>query len=349
MTLRLLDDLTLALIVFLIFAFSGIIFRKIILQRLDKYVQRTPWLLDKAITGKLKRWIIPWFFLIGGLAGLKFLKLDWLGADLLQKILIIALAISVVFFVAEVFAEFVRSYIKRVEVEIVKVSIFEQFTKWIIVLFGVLIILYSLGIPIGPVLTGFGIGGLAVALALQDTLANFFSGVHILLSRQIRPGDYIRLDSGEEGYVVDITWRNTVIRELPNNLIIVPNSRISKAIIKNYYFPEKELSITIPVGVSYDSDLDKVEKVVIEVAKDVMVNVTGGVPEFEPVVRFHTLADFSINFNVILRVREFLDQYYVRHEFIKRLIARFREEGIVIPYPVRLIYMREVRDDKAMD
>lgn len=343
------DDLSFALFLFCLFIFIGILLRKILLGRLEIYVQRTPLLIDKALVTKLKRWVIPWFFFIGGLVGLRLIETEWPKIEIVQKVTIVALSVSVVFFIAEVFAEFVRSYIKRAEVDIARVSIFEQFTKWLVVILGIFIILYSLGIPIGPLLTGFGIGGLAVALALQDTLSNFFSGIHILLSKQVRPGDYVKLDSGEEGYVVDITWRNTVIRELPNNLIIVPNSRLSKAIIKNYYFPEKELSIIIQVGVSYDSDLDKVEKVVLDVAKEVMVEISGGVPDFEPVVRFHTLSDFSINFNVVLRVREFMDQYIVRHEFIKRLIDRFRKEGIVIPYPTRIVYMREERNDKRLD
>ena len=97
------------------------------------------------------------------------------------------------------------------------------------------------------------------------------------------------------------------------------------------------MAVLVQVGVHYDSDLEKVEKVTIEVAKEVMREVKGGVPEFEPFIRYHTFGDFSINFTVILRAKEYTDQYLVKHEFIKRLHKRYKEEGIVIPYPIRAI------------
>jgi small-conductance mechanosensitive channel len=207
---------------------------------------------------------------------------------------------------------------------------------------GVLIMLQSLGISITPIITALGVGGLAVALALQDTLSNLFSGLQILISRQLRPGDYIRLDTGEEGYVADITWRNTTIRALPNNMIVVPNAKLASSIIvTNYYMPEQEMSVLVQVGVAYESDLEKVEKVTIEVAKEVMKEVPGGVPEFEPFTRYHTFADFSINFSVILRAKEVVDQYLIKHEFVKRLHRRYLKEGIQIPFPIRTIHMKE--------
>ena len=178
-------------------------------------------------------------------------------------------------------------------------------------------------------------------MALQEPLANLFAGFHILMSKQVRPGDYVRLQTGEEGYVMDISWRNTTIRQLPNNVVIVPNSKLASIIVTNYYLPQQEMSVLVQVGVGYDSDLEKVEKVTIEVAKEVMREVPGGVPEFEPFIRYHTFGDFSIDFTVILRAREFVDQYLVKHEFIKRLHRRYQQEGIEIPFPIRTIYMRQ--------
>jgi len=203
------------------------------------------------------------------------------------------------------------------------------------------LILNTLNINITPFITSLGIAGLAVGLALQDTLSNFFAGLYILISKKIKPGDYISLDSGIEGYVEDITWRNTTIRQLPNNIVIVPNSKLASSIITNYYLPEKELAVLVQVGVSYNSDLEKVERVTIEVAKEVMKEVPGGVPNFEPFIRYHTFGDFSINFTVILRAQSYVDRYLVTHEFIKRLHKRYKEEGIEIPFPIRTVYLRQ--------
>ncbi|CAD7782745.1 MAG: Small-conductance mechanosensitive channel [Candidatus Methanoperedenaceae archaeon GB50] len=182
---------------------------------------------------------------------------------------------------------------------------------------------------------------MAVALALQDTLANLFAGLHIVATKKVRPGDYIKIETGEEGYVTDITWRDTTIRQLPNNIVIIPNSKLASAIVTNYYFPERELAVLVQVGVSYDSDLEKVEKVTIEVAKEVMQEVSGGVPEFNPFIRYHTFDDFSINFTVILRAKEFVDQYLVKHEFVKRLKKRYDQEGIEIPFPIRTVFLKK--------
>jgi small-conductance mechanosensitive channel len=199
------------------------------------------------------------------------------------------------------------------------------------------VILNTLGISITPILATLGVGGLAVALALQETLSNLFSGFHILMARQIRIGDYVKLETGEEGYVIDINWRTTKIKMLPNNVVLIPNAKLAQAIIVNYYLPEKEMAVLVNLGVHYKSDLKKVEKITCEVAREVMKEVSGGVPEFEPFIRYNTFADFRINFTVILRAREYVDQYLIKHEFIKRLHERYNKENINIPYPIRAI------------
>lgn len=215
----------------------------------------------------------------------------------------------------------------------------------LIAVIGLLVILNGLGLSITPMLTALGVGGLAVALALQEPLANFFAGLFITLAGQIRVGDYVKLDSGQEGYVVDFSWRSTRLRMLANNLIVVPNAKLAQAIVVNHHLPSQDLAVLVDVGVDYASDLRHVERVVMEVGRDVMTEVAGGVPEFEPFIRYHTFGDSSINFTVILRAKEFVDQYLVKHEFVKRLHTRFNHENIVIPFPIRTIAQREIPSD----
>jgi small-conductance mechanosensitive channel len=209
-----------------------------------------------------------------------------------------------------------------------------------IVVLGLLVILNGLGLSITPMLTALGIGGLAVALALQEPLANFFAGVFITLAGQIRLGDYVKLDSGEEGYVADFSWRSTRLRMLANNLVVVPNAKLAQAIVVNHHLPSQDLAVLVEVGVDYASDLAHVEHVVIDVGREVMTQVPGGVPEFQPFIRYHTFGDSSIDFTVILRAREFVDQYLIKHEFIKRLHVRFEREGVTIPFPIRTLVRR---------
>ena len=178
---------------------------------------------------------------------------------------------------------------------------------------------------------------MAVALALQPTLENFFSGIQIVIDKPIKVGQFIKLDSGEEGYVQRVGWRSTWVRMLPNNVVVMPNKVLVSSKILNYYYPQKEMAVLVQVGVHYDSDLKHVEKVTCEVAKEIMKEVKGGVPEFDPFIRYHTFNDFSIDFTVILRAKEFVDNYLIKHEFIKRLHQRYRKEGINIPYPIRAV------------
>ena len=211
---------------------------------------------------------------------------------------------------------------------------------------GAIIILGYYGISIPPLITALGVGGMAVALGLQESLANLFAGLHLILSKQVRVGDYIRLDSDNEGRVTDITWRYTTILTSANNTVVVPNAKLSSAILTNYDMPEPQIAVIIPVGVSYDSDLEKVEAVTVAVAADVMERLEGSMVK-TPAVFFHTFGDSSIDFNVVLYARRFTDRTQLKHEFIKALTQRYREEGIDIPFPVRTILRPESSDTSS--
>jgi small-conductance mechanosensitive channel len=204
---------------------------------------------------------------------------------------------------------------------------------------GVIVFSHLIGLELAPILTALGVGGLAVALALQDTLSNLFAGLHILAAKQLKPGDYIKLDSGDEGYVIDINWRNTEIKTLLENVIIVPNSKISSSISTNYFTLQKNMFFQVTVGVHYDSDLEQVEKVTLETANELMKDYASHLKNFEPKVRFFEFADSSINMKVWLATDLYENQFTMRHEFVKRLHKKFNTAGIVIPFPIRTIYM----------
>ncbi len=320
---------------------AGLIFEKIILTKLKKMAEKTKWEGDEILIAALRGKTIFWFVIAGIYGAILNMPLSPNIFNSVKKILLIIVVASMTLVLAKIAVGFVDSYTRRVKGVSPLTSIFTNLTNIVVFVVGMLIILQTLGIAITPMLTALGVGGLAVALALQDTLSNLFSGLHIIASRQVRPGDYVELDSGQRGYVTDIAWRNTTIRALPNNMIIVPNSKMASAIITNYCQPEKEMSVLIQVGVSYDSDLEQVERITNEVAKEVMRDIEGGISEFEPFIRYHTFDDSSINFTVILRTREFVNQYIIKHEFIKRLHERYKKEGIEIPFPIRTVYMQE--------
>jgi small-conductance mechanosensitive channel len=210
----------------------------------------------------------------------------------------------------------------------------------ILLIFILLIILDSLKITITPFIASLGIGGVVIGLAMQDTLSNFFSWAYIVSNKPVRIGDYIQLEAGKEGYVERIGWRNLRIRMLSNNTLIVPNNKLVSSLVTNFHLPESELAVLVNVGVAYLSDLEKVEKVTVEVAKEVLQGTEGGVNEFQPFIRYNAFAESSINFTAILRAKEYAAQYLIVHEFMKRLHQRYRLEGIEIPFATRTVYIK---------
>lgn len=282
-----------------------------------------------------------WSLLIGVWLSTGYWPLTAEGHLLVERAVFVLGAVSVTLAAAAMASQSVESY-GALLAPALPVSSLTRNVAWaLIASLGLLVILNGLGLSITPMLTALGVGGLAVALALQEPLANFFAGLFITLAGQIRVGDYIKLDSGQEGYVADFSWRSTRLRMLANNLVVVPNAKLAQAVVVNHHLPARDLAVLVEVGVDYASDLAHVERVVMNVGREVMTQVAGGVREFEPFIRYHTFADSSVNFTVILRATEFVDQYLIKHEFVKRLHSRFQREGIAIPFPIRTLVYRE--------
>lgn len=246
----------------------------------------------------------------------------------IRHTLFVLLVLSISWSVARLVGAIVSHLSGPLRGSLASATLLVNIARLVILTLGVLIILQTFGVSITPALTALGIGGLAIGLALQDTLANFFAGIHILSSRQVRPGDYVQLATGEEGYIQDVTWRYTTIRQLSNNLTIVPNSKLAGTTLTNYYLPAMEMAVLVPVTVANDSDLARVEAVSLDVAHVVMTQVAGGVDGFKPFVRFSGFSKPGVALTVVLRGREIADQHLIQHEFIKQLHARFRTEDI---------------------
>jgi small-conductance mechanosensitive channel len=278
-----------------------------------------------------------WFSIIGLYIATALIHLEPAVARIIQSVLVVLVILSVSWTLARVAGAVLGHAAAGATGRFASATLLVNITRLTILALGLLVVLQTLGVSITPVLTALGVGGLAVGLALQDTLANFFAGVHILTSGQVRPGDFVKLESGEEGYVVDVTWRYTTIRQLANTVTVVPNTKLASAITTNYYRPNRELAVLVPVGVSYASDLAHVEAVTVDVASSVMREVPGGVAGFQPFIRYGAFGDSSITLTVIMRGAEVVDQHLLRHEFIKRLHERYRREGIVIPFPMRTL------------
>jgi small-conductance mechanosensitive channel len=310
---------------------------RLALRWLARRAQRTRWRADDMVLALLGS-VAPWGAIVAGVwAAVLGLPLARGARSDADHVLLAAVVLIATLGIAGVTTKVVRAGALSHAGTSGSATIFVNIARVLVLVLGLLVLLESLGVAITPLLTALGVGGLAVALALQDTLTNLFAGVHILASGKVQPGDFIQLDNGMQGYVVDTNWRNTTIRQLPDNLVIVPNATVAASVLTNYNRPQQEMSVRVQVGVAYDSDLDHVERVTCDVGREVMQGVEGGIRGHEPFIRYHTFADSSINFSVILRAREVTAQYLIVHEFIKRLHRRYQLEGIQIPFPVRTV------------
>ena len=308
----------------------GRLVKLIVISRLIQMASWTRGKWDEAIIDAVKRRIEWWCVLIGVWLSTSYWPLTPQGLLFSSRVLFALGAISVTFTLATIASRLVADYGAHISPG-VPVTTLSQNVAWMLVaIFGILIVLNGLGVSITPMVTAFGIGGLAVALALQDPLANFFAGLLVTLARQVRIGDYIKLDSGIEGEIIDFNWRLTRIRTLSNKVVLVPNAKLAQSIVTNFSVPARDLPVPVELGVDASSDFDKVERVATDVGVEVMASVPGGVPECQPIVRFHTLGKSLVKFTVFLRARELRDELLVTHEFMKRVLTRFAQEGIVI-------------------
>jgi small-conductance mechanosensitive channel len=223
--------------------------------------------------------------------------------------------------------------------------------KTLFALFGTLIFLEKMGVSLTAVWGTLGVGSVAVALALQETLSNFFSGLYLLADRPVSPNDYIRLDTNQEGYVLRIGWRSTVLRTTGNNYVVIPNSTFSKATITNFSMPEARMWCTLPVSVAYGTDPSLVERALMEVVHEAIKGgLEGLLARPEPSVSFAPgFGPSSLDFGLNMQVRQFTDQFPVQSELRKRIVRKFKETGINLALPMRELVLEPSAKELFLD
>ena len=315
---------------------------RLILRALDHWTSRTQSRPGLILMESLRGPILIWALILAVHLSLQSSDLPVRVSSLGAKTLLVLWILSLTIMCTRIAGELVRYHGAQAPGALPVTTLTQNLAQLAVVILGLVFLLRTFGVEITPILTALGVGGLAVALALQDTLSNLFAGFYVAVARQIRLGDYIKLNSGEEGYVTDIGWRNTSIRALANNFVIIPNAKLSQAIVTNYYLPEKRMGASFQLGVTYDCDPDHVERVLLEVAAAGVREIPGMLAEPAPSVTFDPgFGDSALTFTVSYQVAEFVNQFSVRHQLRKRIFSRFKQEGIPFAYPTRTVYMKE--------
>jgi small-conductance mechanosensitive channel len=328
--------------VFLITLGIAYLVRKIFFSALRSWIARAPSRAGHTLSDALRGPTHIWNFILAVHFAIQSSQLPHNFTAKAPEVLQVLFIASLTLMFMRLAGDLVRQLGEQVPNAAPVSTLTQTLAQLVVVILGLLVILRVIGIEITPLLTALGVGGLAVALALQDTLSNLFGGFYVALAGQVRLGDYIKLNTGEEGYVTDIGWRSTVIRTLGGNMIIVPNAKLAQAVVTNYYLPQKAMGISVQVGVSYASDIDLVERVLLEIGRQAAVEVPGMLADPAPYVTLDPgFGDWSLNFQLNLQIAEFSYQGNVRNELRKRILRRFRAEGIEIPFPTRTVHSVE--------
>jgi small-conductance mechanosensitive channel len=321
---------------------AGLVIRNILFRWVHRWSIRSGHQLDSVIVPTLRTPIFIWSLILGFDLATRNSVLPRRYVQPMNITLEALWIISLTIVAAQICGSLVRFHSTRTGGTGQLPTLTITLSQLLVSILGLLFLLNHFRVNITPLLTALGVGGLAVALALQDTLANLFSGFYISVSSQIRVGDYIKLNTGEEGYVNDITWRSTTLRSLGSNYIFIPNSKLAQAIVTNYNLPGKSLGLDVKFHVAFDADTDRIEAMILDEAMSQKID--GLIVDPPPSIQWSSATDFSLLLALNFRVVEFVNQYGVQSELRKRIFKRFRKEGVAMVYPTQSIFFQPTND-----
>ena len=243
----------------------------------------------------------------------------WVGAFIIIGLTLVAASVAV---------RMLTEYGLRQGMSFAGAGLARTLIRVLVLALGAVWLLRHFNREITPLLTALGVGGIAVALALQDTLANFFAGIHILVERPIFVGDAIRLEGGQEGVVTDIGWRTTRVRTGNNDMVVVPNTKITSGILVNFSLPDRRTSGEVQILVSHQADAEQVRRIALEEA----AGVDGVLAEPAPLFLFEPgVLPTHLQCKLVVQIADRGTLGRVQSELRMRLLARFRAEGVPLP------------------
>ena len=288
----------------------------------------------------------PFFIILllyGLLISLSMLDLPDSMLDTLSKLYSAVTIAMVAFIVIKVFKKVVMVYLTilsektETKADDVLVPVIGKMATVVIWIIAIIMFLDVFGIDITIFVAGLGIAGLVIAFAAQDTLSNFFSGLMILLDRPFKEGDWIQMD--DKVYQVrDVGLRSTkLFHAFSNQVITIPNNRISDHMFSNLNMPDLYGRSTVKVGVSYGSDPSKVGGILLDVVRSNPETYED--KDHAPFYRFNDFGDSSLDFGVTYWIKDVNEQWRVASNIRESIFHRFEKEGIEIPFPQRVVHM----------
>ena len=329
---------------------GGLVVRSVLFRIVRAWTAGTDNNLDVLIVGSLRGPVVLWSLILGLHLATQNSEIPKAYLTYLPRTLAVLWILSLTMAMSRLAGNSVRFYAGRVTGAQAVTSLTRKLAQLAVVMVGFAGLLRVFNVSLTPILTTLGVGGLAVALALQDTLSNLFAGFYVSISGLVHIGDYIKLNTGEEGYITDISWRCTTMRGTTNNLVIIPNNKLGQAIYTNYNLPDTRLGMSISFGVGYDSDVDRVQGILLAETIAAAGEVQGMLDTPAPYVLFNPgPGESALVFQVNFSVDGFGAQYRAQSDLRKRLYKRLKAEGISMPFPTRTILIEQKPIEQKKD
>ncbi|HET6402136.1 MAG TPA: mechanosensitive ion channel family protein [Candidatus Kapabacteria bacterium] len=283
--------------------------------------ERDAWRLGQRLAHSFNGIVTVWFGLAAFRSVLSEFPIKPAALPLIEHTASAILIVTIAVLCARLLIAFIRTYSTQHERAVQSITLVQNIVRTVIYIIAMLAILHAYGIAITPLLAALGVGGLAVALALQDTLSNFFAGIYIIISRHTDPGDYVKLDSGQEGIIRDIAWRVTTLVTPAGTLIIVPNSKFSTSIITNFDRPDRSVTVTIDLPLEQTMPAPALEHAAMEAANEAAAAMKG-LAESAPTLQYTALSATGATLQLSIKINDFSRGSEIRHEILTRLYAR---------------------------
>ncbi len=332
--------------ILLVFIFGS----KVLTLILERYVLRLAAKTKSDIDDKILATVkgpITWFIIVIGLkSALLPLELGGTLHQALQKIFSSIMVLIIAHIFIAIITILIGSWGKKVsaktksDVDDQLVNLFTKTVRVVGYILAVLFILQVWGIQVGPLLATLGVGGIAIAFALQNSLGNIFGGISMILDKTVKVGDRVQLDDGTTGDVVDVGLRSTRIKTTNNDMIVIPNGKLAEMKIQNYVFingNERHVRGNVDFGVEYGSDIDQVEKVVNNALSNIPQILTQ--PATDCV--FMRMGDFALEMRARYWVTDISARDDTRAQATKAVYNALRKAKIGIPYPTRTLYIKK--------
>lgn len=338
-----LNEYVQAVTVFIIFFIVAKIIAFVSQNYLLKITEKTETKIDDLIISKINRPLSVILVLIGARIAITPLSITQDYSILIGRVLFTLVIIVAMKIVIEVFDILIDNWGRSLAVKTKSkvddqlMSLLHRISKIIIAVLGLIFILDTWGVNVGPLLASLGIAGIAVAFAMQSTLGNIFGGISMIIDKAIKVGDVVKLDADTIGTVYDVGLRSTKIRTFDNEIIIVPNGKLADAKIMNFVQPDHSARLVVPFSVGYGSNIEKVKKVVLsEIKKHKEV-----LKDPAPFIRFTEMAESSLNFKAYMWLDNYSKRFVVKDEINTAIYNTLNKNKIPIPFPQLDVHLKK--------